>query len=72
MVQVPLNLFLSLLNFEEKEIEFLKEPFCEKLPSNDDNNWATVTKRLPKQSRKNSVSYKRNNTSVIDKRIYCK
>jgi len=26
----------------------------------------TVTNQLPKQSRKNSVSYKRNDTSVID------
>ena len=27
-------------NFEEKEIEFLKEWFGQKLPSNDDNNRA--------------------------------
>ena len=26
-------------NFEEKEIEFLKERFCQKLLSNNDNNW---------------------------------
>jgi hypothetical protein len=28
------------MNFEEKEIEFLKERFCQKLPSNDDHNRA--------------------------------
>ena len=27
-------------NFEEKEIKILKERFCQKLLSNDDNNWA--------------------------------
>ena len=26
--------------FEEKEIGFLKERFCQKLSSNDENNWA--------------------------------
>ena len=29
-------------NFEEKEMDFLKEQFCQKLPSNNDNNWAIV------------------------------
>ena len=32
-------------NFEEKEIEFLKEWFCQKLLSKDDNNWAIVVKK---------------------------
>ena len=32
-------LFLA-KNFEEKEIEFLKEWFCQKLLPHDDNNWA--------------------------------
>ena len=27
-------------NFKEKEIEFLKEWFCQKLLLHDDNNWA--------------------------------
>ena len=35
--------FLFLVkNFQEKEIEFLKERFFQKLPSNDGNNWAYV------------------------------
>ena len=29
-------------NFREKDIQFLKEWFCQKLPSNDNNNWANV------------------------------
>ena len=29
-------------NFEEKEMDFLKEQFCQKLPSNNDNKWAYV------------------------------
>ena len=41
---LPINSTLLILflvkNFEEKEIEFLKERFCQKLPSNYDNNWA--------------------------------
>ena len=34
----PYSLFNQ--DFEEKEIEFLKGRFCQKLLSNDDNNWA--------------------------------
>jgi hypothetical protein len=33
-------------NFDEKEIEFLKERFSQKLQSNDDNNWAIVDSRI--------------------------
>ena len=29
-------------NFEEKEIQFLKKRFCQKLSSNDDNNQAFI------------------------------
>ena len=36
------NLFL-VNNFEEKEVEFLKEQFCQKLLSNNDNNWVINT-----------------------------
>jgi type III secretory pathway component EscR len=36
-----LILFL-VMNFEEKEIYFFEERFCQKLPSNNDNNWACV------------------------------
>ena len=36
-------LILSLVkNFEEKEIWFFMKRFCQKLPSNNDNNWAKV------------------------------
>ena len=35
-------------NFEEKEIEFLKEWFCQKLLSNDDNNWPLILSSAPK------------------------
>ena len=46
MGQVFFILFL-VKNFEEKEIELLKERFCQKLPSNDDNNWASIGKKAP-------------------------
>ena len=37
-----LLLLLLVKNFEEKEIKLLKEQFCQKLPSNDDSNWAHI------------------------------
>ena len=39
-----LNLFL--VKNIKKKIEFLKERFCQKLPSSDDNNWAKDLTKL--------------------------
>ena len=33
-------------NVEEKEVEFLKDRFCQKLLLNDDNNWDKVLDSL--------------------------
>ena len=37
-----LLLLLLVKNFEEKEIKLLMEQFFQKLPSNDDSNWAHI------------------------------
>ena len=54
-----LTIFL-VKNFEEKEIKFLKERICQKLPSNDDNNWASECL--------NCTSFKTKISEIIDVR----